>query len=1253
MVSIRSLTRPFSPMSAAGSPVPVAEWAGMTAVMWFRRDLRLADNPALLEAAADGDVLPLFVLDPALWGPAGLPRQLYLGDALRALDASLRDRAGGSGGLQVVRGDPARRVVLAARAVGATRVHVAADHGPYGSTRDRAVEAGADRARRRAGPHRVAVRRRAGPGDQGRRDAVRRVHSVPARPGPRTAGGRRSTRRGRSTYLTVDDTTDIPGPAAAGRAVPAGRRRGRGPAPVAKPSSPTGSPTTQDDRDKPGVPGTSQMSVHLKWGEIHPRTLLADLAPSTATGGREVPHRARLAGVLRRRAAPPARDGARLPAPRVRADGVRRARRPARPVERGRTGFPIVDAGMRELRATGWMHNRVRMIVASFLVKDLHVEWQHGARHFMHWLVDGDLASNQHGWQWTAGCGTDAVAVLPGLQPDHAGPQVRPRRPLRPPLGAGARRRRRPARAGRPDRRPRRGAARGARPVGEDQVVTDLLVPRRFCGPALVRQRRLGRGRVDRACSTTTCRATTRPQPGRRCGSRCAARRRSTCRCRWPTGSRSTTPAPSSRRPRSCPGRPGAGRPGHGGRGRRGDGVVPRPDLAPLPDLLRVRDGTRGGRRAADLPGPGADDAERPGPGRRAVDAAPERRPRTSTSYVDDQPARLARDDVGRARLRRRLGGRPEERPMVLGRMTAQVRHAAGDRRARTSCRRRPRHRGPQDLHRLDALRRRRPGGGGGRARLVRDRPGRLRLSLDQRDLTPGPGGHQTSLHGFERSKDGPWWKDAVTYQVYVRSFADSDGDGVGDLPGITARLPYLRDLGRRRALDHALLPQPAARPRLRRRRLLRRRPALRRPRRRRRAAGHRPRARPPVDRRPGAQPHLRRPRLVPGSTRRRPGQPRAGPLPLPRGRGDDGAPPNNWGSVFGGPAWTRADDGQWYLHLFDTTQPDLDWRNPEVPAMFEDVLRFWLDRGVDGFRVDVAHGLVKEESLRDQVVVARRRPHRLDGRAPAPRRADVGPARGARRLPRLAPDPGRATTATGWRSRRRGRRPRSRWRASSAPTSSRRRSTSAGCWPTGRRPRSPTSSPARSPPWRRSALPPPGSSATTTWCGTPTRYGGGERGLARARAATLTMLALPGSAYLYQGEELGLEEVEVAPEDWQDPAVAAHRRAGPRRLPGPAPVVRHRAPYGFGPGDGQPWIPQPDGLGATSASRRRRAVPGSTLEFYRAALRARRTHALGAGDDVPHRRRSARGVLTSSAARSPWSSTAATPRSRCPRARC
>ena len=213
--------------------------------------------------------------------------------------------------------------------------------------------------------------------------------------------------------------------------------------------------------------------------------MLADLR-GAPPGRDDLPQGARLAGVLRRRALPPARSR--------RASTSGRSSRGWRTTGRatsfaawqeGRTGFPIVDAGMRQLRATGWMHNRVRMIVASFLVKDLHVEWQHGARHFM------QLAGRRRPRLQPARLAVDGGlrhrrgAVLPGLQPDHAGPQVRPGRRLRPHVGARAARRRRPARARRPDRRPCRGAPRGARQVREDQAMNDLLVPARFCGPPI------------------------------------------------------------------------------------------------------------------------------------------------------------------------------------------------------------------------------------------------------------------------------------------------------------------------------------------------------------------------------------------------------------------------------------------------------------------------------------------------------------------------------------------------------------------------------------------------------------------------------------------------------------------------------------------------------------------------------------------------------------------------------------------------
>jgi deoxyribodipyrimidine photo-lyase len=181
-----------------------------------------------------------------------------------------------------------------------------------------------------------------------------------------------------------------------------------------------------DGRDQPGIEGTSRMSVHLKWGEIHPRTMLADLSrlrsQGAATYRRELAWREFYADVLFHRPET-AREYLRPEFARMAYD------EPGDQLDawqQGRTGFPIVDAGMRQLRATGWMHNRARMIVASFLVKDLHLEWQHGARHFMHWLVDGDLASNQHGWQWTAGCGTDAAPFFRVFNPTSQGRKFDP-----------------------------------------------------------------------------------------------------------------------------------------------------------------------------------------------------------------------------------------------------------------------------------------------------------------------------------------------------------------------------------------------------------------------------------------------------------------------------------------------------------------------------------------------------------------------------------------------------------------------------------------------------------------------------------------------------------------------------------------------------------------------------------------------------------------------------------------------------------
>ena len=400
------------------------------AVLWFRRDLRVRDHPALVAAvsqAASGGVVPLFVLDPALWEPAGAPRRAWLLRSLHALDGAL-------GGALVVRhGDPRDVVPALAQEVDARTVHVSADAGPYGRSRDADVAA--------------ALR-----GDG--RELVRTGSPYAIGPGTLLNGSgepfkvfspfmRAWLRHGAPTPAPVPDGLDAawvrgvegeplpPEPDLGDMVLPeageqAALRRWH-----AFHTGPLAG--YADARNLPATAGTSSMSAHLKYGEIHPRTMLADLAalpdPSVAESYRsELCWRDFYADVLWHRPET-AREYLRPQYARMRYD---------EPGERltawqqGRTGFPLVDAGMRQLRAEGWVHNRVRMVVASFLVKDLHVEWQHGARHFMHWLRDADLASNSQGWQWVAGSGTDAAPyfrvfnpVTQGVTHDPDGEYVR------------------------------------------------------------------------------------------------------------------------------------------------------------------------------------------------------------------------------------------------------------------------------------------------------------------------------------------------------------------------------------------------------------------------------------------------------------------------------------------------------------------------------------------------------------------------------------------------------------------------------------------------------------------------------------------------------------------------------------------------------------------------------------------------------------------------------------------------------------
>ncbi len=407
----------------------------MPSVLWFRRDLRVHDNPALVAAAEEsgagadaGTVVPLFVLDPRLWGPAGDVRRAWLSRSLTALDSSL-------GGHLVVRhGDPVAVVAEVAAAAGADTVHVAEDFGPYGAARDLAVAAHLASAGRRL--VRTGSAYAVSPGRVCKEDGTPyRVYTPFYRAwctrGWRAAAsdpGRRPVwRRDATGPLSSDGVPEVPlrielpdvGEEAALARWDAFRRDGL--------------MSYADLRDRADLAGTSSLSAHLRWGEIHPRTLLADLddSPAHTVFRKEIAWREFYADVLHH-APGSARTWLDPRFAGMEHDSGPDADAHFEAWAQGRTGFPFVDAGMRQLLAEGWMHNRVRMVTASFLVKDLHLPWQRGARWFMDRLRDGDLASNQQGWQWVAGSGTDAAPyfrifnpVTQGLRFDPDGDYVR------------------------------------------------------------------------------------------------------------------------------------------------------------------------------------------------------------------------------------------------------------------------------------------------------------------------------------------------------------------------------------------------------------------------------------------------------------------------------------------------------------------------------------------------------------------------------------------------------------------------------------------------------------------------------------------------------------------------------------------------------------------------------------------------------------------------------------------------------------
>ncbi|WP_346776804.1 glycoside hydrolase family 13 protein [Streptomyces sp. HNM0574] len=475
------------------------------------------------------------------------------------------------------------------------------------------------------------------------------------------------------------------------------------------------------------------------------------------------------------------------------------------------------------------------------------------------------------------------------------------------------------------------------------------------------------------------------------------------------------------------------------------------------------------------------------------------------------------------------------------------------------------------------------------------------------------------------------WWRHAVIYQIYPRSFADGDGDGTGDLAGVRARLPHLARLGVDALWFTPWYPSPMADGGYD-------------------VADHRgvdplfgtldeaerliaeARAqgiRTLVDLVPNhlsrAHPWFRAALAAP------PGSPERARFHFRPGRGPGGAePPNNWRSEFGGPAWTRTTDpdgtpGEWYLHLFTPDQPDVNWGHPQVVSEYEDVLRFWFDRGVAGVRVDTAIASAKDPSLpdlaEDGLTAADGGPH------PYIDRDELhGIYRSWRRIADSYPEP-RVLVGEIWLPGAPERFARY-LRADELHTA--------------------FNFDFLSSPWDAAELraridgtlaahADVGAPATWVLCNhdvtrTVTRYGRADSsfdlaakttgtptdlalGTRRARAAALLTLALPGSVYLYQGEELGLPEAEdIPPDRLRDPV---HFRSGGTD-PGrdgcrvPLPWSGTAPPFGFTRTDAEPWLPQPEEWAALTAEAQDGA-PGSMLELYRTALRLRRS------GTVPH----------------------------------
>ena len=379
-------------------------------IMWFRRDLRINDHPALLAAIESSEqVIPLFILDKAQIAEAGEKLLAYMGQSLRRLDESLGNR------LHIIEGDQVEVLSALIKKYEVTEVHISAEYERYGAARDARVEAAGITLTRTGSPYAVTPGRVVKPSD----GTPYRVYT-PFYRAWRTHGWRAPAITPKSLNL-VEPTAeyrnfpDFPLPKGV-EIIEAGEQAALS---RFKIFTKSGLDSYDENRNFAGIDGTSKLSSYLKFGEIHPRTLLKGLGEDKAhdTFRKEIAWREFYADVLFNN---PMTDREYY-APRF---AEMRYDKPGNQFKswcEGKTGYPFVDAAMRQLVHEGWMHNRTRMVVASFLVKDLHLEWQLGERFFAKHLVDFDVASNAHGWQWTAGSGTDASPYYRVFNPIEQG----------------------------------------------------------------------------------------------------------------------------------------------------------------------------------------------------------------------------------------------------------------------------------------------------------------------------------------------------------------------------------------------------------------------------------------------------------------------------------------------------------------------------------------------------------------------------------------------------------------------------------------------------------------------------------------------------------------------------------------------------------------------------------------------------------------------------------------------------------------